>query len=560
MNIYKEHFETIFGTRENFRTLRNKVLELAIRGELVEHDPNAEPASELAKKILSENENLKNKNDIRKEVIVNGSVYGEEIPKGWAVLKFGDIAHYKKGPFGSSITKSMFVPKSTDTYKIYEQKNAIKKDAALGDYYITKEKYETLESNYVIPNDIIVSCAGTVGETFVLPSDSEPGIINQALMRVRLTEFVVTDYYLMYFESVLEEQIKGKSKGSAIKNIPPLKVLKNIDFLLPPYEEQKRIVYKVESLMSKIGKLEHYLERKNTLEVSLPRAVLSAISNCQDEGELKIQMALIIEHFTEIFQAPASLQELRNVILQLGSQGKLVPQEPNDEPASKLLQHIQAKKAEMIKEKKIKKEKAPFKIEDAETPFKIPESWEWTKFSDIVSFDIGRTPGRKDSQYWNGGSFNWVSIADMNSNGEIFDTKEKVSKVAFDEVFKGKISKSGTLLMSFKLTVGKVSILQVDSFHNEGIISIYPIFDSGNTLRNYLFKLLPLISVHGKTKAAIKGNTLNSTSISNLLIPLPPLSEQHRILIKIESLFTVIDKLEKEMQRKQRIVEAMGTV
>lgn len=121
------------------------------------------------------------------------------MPEGWAWCKLDDLAFYKKGPFGSSLTKAMFVSKGDDTYKVYEQKNAIQKDCTLGTYYISKEKYESLSGFAIQPFDIIVSCAGTIGETYVLPRNIQKGIINQALMLIRLTIVILSNsiFYIL---------------------------------------------------------------------------------------------------------------------------------------------------------------------------------------------------------------------------------------------------------------------------------------------------------------------------------------------------------------------------
>ena len=116
-----------------------------------------------------------------------------DLPDGWQWARLGCLAQYKKGSFGSSITKAMFVPDTPDAVKIYEQKNAINKDATLGSYFISAEKYETLKGFEVFPNDIIVSCAGTIGETYVLPTGMRKGIINQAFLLVSLTCGVISD-------------------------------------------------------------------------------------------------------------------------------------------------------------------------------------------------------------------------------------------------------------------------------------------------------------------------------------------------------------------------------
>ena len=172
-----------------------------------------------------------------------------EVPSSWALIRLNDIGIYRKGPFGSSLTKSMFVPKGDDTVKVYEQKNAIQKDHTLGTYYITRQYYESKMKSFTVePGDILVSCAGTIGETYVLPEQIELGIINQALMRMTIYAPIDLNYFLMYFDYVLKQTAKDSSKGSAIKNIPPFEIFKKLILPLPPIEEQKRIVLKVREL------------------------------------------------------------------------------------------------------------------------------------------------------------------------------------------------------------------------------------------------------------------------------------------------------------------------
>ena len=151
---------------------------------------------------------------------------------------------------------------------------------------------------------------------------------------------------------------------------------------------------------------------------------------------------------------------------------------------------------------------------------------------------MGKTPPRKETEYWSNGTLPWVSIADLVADGTVTATKDCVNSFAAENTFKGKISKAGTLLMSFKLTVGKVSILGIDAFHNEAIISIYPFVDPDKITSMFLFATLPLLSQSGDTKSAIKGNTLNSDSLDALLIPLPPIMEQKRIFDKLHELTT----------------------
>ena len=251
--------------------LRKSILQEAVQGKLVPQDPSDEPAEALLERIRAEKQRLikegKIKKDKHESVIFrrDNSHYEKrgseevciddeipfEVPPSWALIRLDDIGIYRKGPFGSSLTKSMFVPKGADTVKVYEQKNAIQKDHTLGTYYITRQYYESKMRSFTVePGDILVSCAGTIGETYVLPEQIELGIINQALMRMTIFAPIDLDYFLLYFDYVLKQTAKESSKGSAIKNIPPFEIFKKLILPLPPLEEQKRIVEKVRELES----------------------------------------------------------------------------------------------------------------------------------------------------------------------------------------------------------------------------------------------------------------------------------------------------------------------
>ena len=243
------------------KQIRQSILQYAVQGKLVEQNPNDEPASELLKRIKVEKEQLIKDGKIKKEKPLPPITQDEipyDLPQGWEWVRVNDLGTYKKGPFGSALTKKIFVPKSDDTIKVYEQKNAIQKNAFLGDYYISKEYYEkSMKSFTVLPGDVIVSCAGTIGETYILPSKIETGIINQALMRMRITKEIDIKFFLTYFEIILKQTSIEKSKGSAIKNIPPFEIFKSMLVPLPPLSEQKRIVNKVEELLNLVNKLEN---------------------------------------------------------------------------------------------------------------------------------------------------------------------------------------------------------------------------------------------------------------------------------------------------------------
>ena len=156
----------------------------------------------------------------------------------------------------------------------------------------------------------------------------------------------------------------------------------------------------------------------------------------------------------------------------------------------------------------------------------IPEAWEVVKFEEVADFRLGRTPRRDEESYWDNSRYPWVSIADMADCGIVRYTREKVSQLAFDEVFNGRIVPRGTLLMSFKLTIGRTSVLGTDAFHNEAIISIYP---GDRLLKEYLLYFLPTLQFSNYYDTVVKGKTLNKSKISILPIALPPLAEQREI-------------------------------
>ncbi|MFR4043236.1 MAG: restriction endonuclease subunit S [Bacteroides uniformis] len=161
----------------------------------------------------------------------------------WEKCTFDKIAQYKKGPFGSALKKDIFVPQSKDTIKVYEQQNAIKKDWTLSRYYITKGYFNSHMKQFVAKaGDLIVSCAGTIGEIYELPQDAEEGVFNQALMRVQVNDEAVNkEIFITVFSSMIDKFSKIYSNGSAIKNIPPFADLKKTQVFLPCKEEQKKI-------------------------------------------------------------------------------------------------------------------------------------------------------------------------------------------------------------------------------------------------------------------------------------------------------------------------------
>ena len=211
-------------------------------------------------------------------------------------------------------------------------------------------------------------------------------------------------------------------------------------------------------------------------------------------------------------------------------------------PKSELLQQILKERQDRENKEKGNKAKKLTLSTIEEEPWDLPEGWCWCKLGDLSDRIVGKTPARASVAFWKPETIPWISISDMKDYGVVVETKESVSKFAEGTVFHNKISKKGALIMSFKLTVGRTCILGIDAYHNEAITT-FLLPGWLDTLKMYLFWLLPVFTNSSESKDAVKGKTLNKDSIDGTYIPLPPLSIQRRIVKKIEEVFAAIDKL-----------------
>lgn len=260
MNELGNALDTIDDLQSSYITdsdvLKGKLIDAAICGKLTKQLPEDGTVEALYQQIQEEKEQIliERKGRADKKIKEIDADVPFTIPAQWKWIRFGDVGLFKKGPFGSALTKSMFVPKADNTVKVYEQQHAIKKNCNLGTYYIKREYFDSDMSGFeVLPGDIIVSCAGTIGETYIMPDEIEQGIINQALMRVTLAAGIDKRFFQYYFDANLKKSAQDESNGSAIKNIPPFDVMKNWYFPLPPFAEQQRIVETLDNLLCNLA-------------------------------------------------------------------------------------------------------------------------------------------------------------------------------------------------------------------------------------------------------------------------------------------------------------------
>ncbi len=437
------------------------------------------------------------------------------MPESWAWARLGFLAFYKKGPFGSSITKAMFVPDSAETIKVYEQKNAICKDETLGTYYITPEKFLELKGFEVFPDDIIVSCAGTIGESFVMPSTMRQGVINQALMRIMLYDKNIIDFYLVYFDFVLKSESNDKGKGTAMKNIPPFDVLKQFLMPIPPLPEQMRILQVINQL--------------------------TACISCIDDTKHEITYLMT---------------QAKSKILDLAIRGKLVPQNPADESASVLLERIRAEKEQLIKAGKIKRdnnESYIFRGDDKSyyqdkggkrlcveemIPFDLPQQWLWCQLGEICDYgncnntDTATLPDDawildlEDIEKNTGKVLKRITVAERKSNS---------TKHAFY---------NGQLLYSkLRPYLNKVLIADNDGYCTSEILPlefeniIFPPYARHVLMSAYF------LGYANQCSYGVKMPRLGTNDGKRAWIPLPPLSEQHRIAAAVDAAIAQLDTI-----------------
>ena len=523
------------------KALRQKILDLAIRGKLVPQDPNDEPAEVLLERIREQKQQMfkegkLKKKDIKNDTIIfkgednlhyekfdNGTVkcIEEEIPfdepEGWSWVRLGDIGQYKKGPFGSSITKAMFVPDSPTAVKVYEQKNAINKDDSLGNYFISEEKYQSLRGFEVFPNDIIVSCAGTIGETYVLPKGMRKGIINQALMKISLYDLGMLEFYLVYFDFQLKASAQEHGHGIALKNIPPFDVLKKYLMPVPPLQEQSRIIRELASILQLLN------------AIDADRADISDL-----------------------------ITRTKEKVLDLAIRGKLVPQNPEDEPAAVLVERIRAEKEMRIKQGTIKRDKRESIIfrgddnsyylkqgdhveaVDSQFLFDLPDGWSWCLLPNISHSELGKTLDQAKNTgdlrpYLRSVNIRWdeVDLSDVNQ-----------MRFEPEEIDRYTITK-GDLLICEGGDVGRSAIWISDNdiLYQNALHRVR--FWGGINPRFFMYYMM-FYESKGIIKDICKGVTikhLTGNVLNSIPFALPPVDEQIAIVAKIDEAFKLLNTI-----------------
>ncbi|MVB09487.1 Type I restriction modification DNA specificity domain protein [Caprobacter fermentans] len=472
--------------------LRKSILQVAVQGKLVPQDKNDEPASELLKRIQAEkDEHIKAGKLKRGRPLppITGDEIPYDLPEGWVWCRLNNFCDVRDGTHDT--------PKYvSDGFPLITSKNLSDGQISFENVkLISNEDFEAISQRSKVDiGDILFAMIGSIGNPAVVESSKPFAIKNVALFKPYRQDSFITKYFF-YFLELEQEQMKRISSGG-VQSFVSLNFLRNYLIPVPPLAEQQRIASKVDELMALCDELE-------------------AAENEQDALE---------KHLAE---------DLPESILQSAVQGKLVPQDKNDEPASELLKRIQAEKTALIKAGKLKKEKPLPPITEDEIPYNLPDGWVWCRLGEVNNFIMGQSPaGNSVSTDNQGLEFH---------QGKSFYGEKYLQKSNQFTSSPSKIAPPNSILLAVRAPVGDVNIAKREICIGRGLCAVRPL---GTININFMFYWLQaqkqnfVLKATGTTFAAITGEV-----VKNQLLPLPPLAEQQRITAKVDELMTLCNEL-----------------
>ena len=484
----------------NAQQLRNSILQEAIEGRLVPQDPNDEPASVLLERIREEKRRLVKEGKLKKKDLEEKPISEVEkpfeIPDSWEWVRLGDVSEIARGGSPRPIKEYLTdAPNGLNWIKIG--------DTDKGGKYINsckeKIKPEGLKKTRMVhPGDFLLTNSMSFGRPYITNIE---GCIHDGWLMISPYAGIFDQSLLFYVLSsaFAHKQFSDKVAGAVVQNLNSDKVADSF-VPLPPLAEQKRIVAKIEELLPKVEEYGKAQDELNKLNEELP-------------------------------------ERLKKSILQEAIEGRLVPQDPNDEPASVLLDKIRQEKTQLVQEGKLKKkdlEETP--ISEDEKPFEIPESWKWVRISDVVNVLMGQSPDGND-------------VFEAKEGDKAYEFHQ--GKICFTEKYitpsgkwckiPSRIANKDSLLICVRAPIGDVNITQRSIGIGRGLAAMEGMGNISNIFLFYWMLAHKRCLEDQGTGSTFKAITVEV--LKNQKIPLPPLAEQKRIVAKIEEVFKEIDKL-----------------
>lgn len=533
------------GKRELYgiKKLRELILELAVRGKLVAQDPNDEPVSVLLERILLEKIQLVKDGKIKKEkasTALDEKDLPFEVPENWCWEKLPNITFFQEGP---GILAKDFRDSGIPLVRIAGMHgNKLSLD---GCNYLDEKMVGKKWSHYRIEKgDIVISSSASLGKVAKVDEETAGSIVYTGLIRFRPYSNVSENYISKFFASPeFSRQISNNSRGAAIKHFGPTH-LKTMFVPLPPVKEQHRIVAKVDELMALCDQLEQQTGSSLDAHQTLVQTLLDTLLQSADAEELEQSWQRLSAHFDLLITTEQSIDQLKQTILQLAVMGKLVPQNPNDEPASELIQKNYQIQAELFASEGLKT-KAKREIYDEEDYLGAPSSWEPIRLGNIAKFiDYrGKTPRKIES------GVRLITAKNIKFGFISLEPEEFISENEYSEWMTRGFPRIGDILFTPEAPLGNVALVDIKSrfalaqraiclqLHIPEISYFLKLFIMSANFQNLLIK-----NATGTTAKGIKASVLKE-----LVVYLPPKSEQNRIVAKVDQLMTLCDHLKAKL-------------
>lgn len=546
---------------EGISRLRELILELAVRGKLVSQDPKEEPAIELIKKIEKAKEKLINEGKIKKQALLSKFTEDEipfEVPKSWEWVGLQSLSIYiqrGKGPRYSLDGKVQVVSQKCIQWSGFNLSLAkYIDDLSISDYQ---------PERFLVDDDLLWNSTGTgtVGRINVLKCIKSNTLVADSHVTVIRPIFINSSFLCKYLASPsIQKRIEPGSKNALVSgstNQVELNTssVNSVLIPLPPLEEQHRIVAKVDELMALCDKLE--AEQFNNLKThqALVKTLLETLTQAADANELQAAWERMSAHFDTLFCTEDSIAQLKQTILQLAVMGKLVKQDPNDEPASALLKKIAISKKKLIKDGKIKKQDSLPEILSKEMPYLVPNNWEWCRLGEISLISRGSSPRPKgDPRYFSNEvtEFNWITISDITNfckKNVLYKTREYLTKEGAP--LSRYVDKDEFIIAVSGSTTGKCCITGIPGYIYDGLASVNFI---DKAISNEYF-LLYMMQYYQYINTSVEGlfPNINTDFLKNLQVCIPPYSEQNRIVSKVDELFALCEALSIKIRNSQEL-------
>lgn len=386
--LLKRHFDIALETPDGVKKLRELILTLAMQGKLVKQDPKDQPASELLKEIAAEKKILFKEGKIRKQdslppIKLEDIPY--EIPRAWEWVRLSEIVNVGTGSTPATTNHSYY----NGTIPWYTSSATNNPMAAEPEKFITEKAIKETNCKIFPMGSLIIALYGQGKTRGQISEIVIPGATNQAIAAMVFYEYSQSiKLYLKYFFVKIYSEIRLLAAGAAQPNLNVGKI-KTTLIPLPPLAEQKRIVAKIDQLMSLCDKLASERNERSNKRLKIHTAAINKLITAPDKSEFNSSRNFITKNFSELYSVKENVEELKKAILQLAVMGKLVKQDPRDQPASELLKEIEAEKKRLVKEGNIRQHEPLPPIKLGETPYELPHGWEWRRLISIGKWAIG---------------------------------------------------------------------------------------------------------------------------------------------------------------------------